>query len=115
MQRGDVATQRRIECVLPQIRILRRESLGQRLHFGQGGAELQLALAPQQHTGEDFPDQPQSVDDRVRPVHLEEVDVVDAERLETLVESLAKPVRARIPDEAVVGHPQAALGRHADR
>jgi hypothetical protein len=48
---------------------------------------------------------------RVRPVHLEEVDVVDAERLETLVESLAKPVRAGVADEAVVGHPQAALGR----
>jgi hypothetical protein len=44
-------------------------------------------------------------------VHLEEVDVVDAERLETVVECLAKPSRAGIADEAVVGHPQAALGR----
>ena len=49
---------------------------------------------------------------RVGPVHLVEVDVVDAERLEARVDvRCAKPGGAGVADEPVVGHPQAALGR----
>ena len=51
---------------------------------------------------------------RIGPVHLEEIDVVDPERRQTVVESAAKPGGARIAHQPVVSHPQAALGGDHD-
>jgi hypothetical protein len=53
-------------------------------------------------------------DVRVGPVHLIEVDVVNAERLQALVDSTAKPSGARVANEPMLGHPQAALGSDHD-
>jgi len=47
---------------------------------------------------------------RVGPVHLVQVDVVDAQRCQAGVHALAQPLRARVADQAGIGHAQGALG-----
>jgi hypothetical protein len=50
----------------------------------------------------------------VGPVHLVDVDVIDPERTQAVLDAGAKKVGARVANQAVVGHPQAALGRDHD-
>jgi hypothetical protein len=46
----------------------------------------------------------------IRPVDLEQINVVGAERAQALLHSLAQPLAARVAHHAVVGHAQSALG-----
>ena len=47
-------------------------------------------------------------------MHLVDVDVVDPERAQAVLDSGAQEGWARVANQAVVGHPQAALGRDHD-
>src|SRR5215204_6398147 len=48
---------------------------------------------------------------RVRPVHLVEVDVVGAQEAQAALHALTQPPWARVPQQGVALHPQAAFGR----
>lgn len=48
---------------------------------------------------------------RVGPMHLVDVDVIDAEGLQALIDSTAKPIGAGVAHEPLLSHPQTALGR----